>query len=387
MQPSSETSLTAAQLSAPDGAGAYQARRADIDAKQERIAALLKELNCEGILLFEPENFAWLTAGASGRGQIDNAEKPALYLSADQRWILCRNVDTQLIFDEELDGLGFQLKEWPWDRGRDQLITDLSQGRTLASDRSYRSCKHAGEHLKKLRRNLTSYEQACLLTLGRIVVTSLEATGYAITSTATEVDAAGQLSHRLILRGVQPLVLTVAGENRLQNYRSYTCGSVPIGSNVTLAATARKFGLCVSAARTVSFGAPDEKFRQAHNAACKISATYVACSWPDAMSREVLAAGRRVYKLTGYEHEWAQCPPGHVTGRAPMEIKFLTRTEELMQAGWPVVWQAGVGPALSCDTYLLQAEGPQDVTMAQSWPQRKIYVQGAHFLRPDILQR
>ena len=60
-------------------------RRADIDTKQARIAALLDEFGCDGLLVLEPENFAWLTSGASARGVQDHAELPALYLNADQR--------------------------------------------------------------------------------------------------------------------------------------------------------------------------------------------------------------------------------------------------------------------------------------------------------------
>ena len=39
---------------------------------------------------------------------------------------------------------------------------------------------------------------------------------------------------------------------------------------------------------TVSFMGTDPTFRMEHNASCRVSATYVACSWPDAVPREVL---------------------------------------------------------------------------------------------------
>src|SRR5262249_25514855 len=38
-------------------------RRADIEVKQGRIAAMLREAGQEGLLLLEPENFAWFTSG------------------------------------------------------------------------------------------------------------------------------------------------------------------------------------------------------------------------------------------------------------------------------------------------------------------------------------
>src|SRR5690348_14681616 len=97
--------------------GTESDRRADVDAKQALVAAVLQEVGCEGLLVLDPDNFAWLTSGAMSRGSLNPAEHPALYFSPEQRWIIASNVDTQRLFDEELDGLGFQLKEWPWHWG------------------------------------------------------------------------------------------------------------------------------------------------------------------------------------------------------------------------------------------------------------------------------
>src|SRR5208282_5342630 len=82
-------------------------RRADADAKQTRVAKLLGDIGCDGLLVLEPENFAWLTAGGAGRCVLDPHEQPALYFSAEGRCALSSNVDSQRLFDEELEGLGF----------------------------------------------------------------------------------------------------------------------------------------------------------------------------------------------------------------------------------------------------------------------------------------
>src|SRR5205807_4715470 len=103
----------------------FSDRRADVDAKMAVVGELLREVGCDGLLLLEPENFAWLTSGGTSRGVLDPGQMPAAYGNGDQRWALCSNVDAQRLFDEELDGLGFQLKEWPWHWGREQLLADL----------------------------------------------------------------------------------------------------------------------------------------------------------------------------------------------------------------------------------------------------------------------
>jgi Xaa-Pro aminopeptidase len=362
-------------------------RRSDLESKQGRIAKLLQDVGCEGLLVLNPDNFAWLTAGASARGVLDPAALPALYYSSDQRWLVASNVDAQRLFDEELDGLGFQLKQWPWHEDREQLLADLCHGRAVACDLSRSGLKPVGERLRRLRRILTPYEQACFRAVGAIVTHALEATCRNLAANETEREAAGQLYHRLVHRGAQPVLVQVAADGRSRRYRQCGYTAIAIQRYGVLTATARKYGLYVTASRSFSFGDPEPNFREAHSAACKVNATYIASTWPDAMPREILATGRYVYQVTGFEHEWRLAPQGYITGRTPVELKLTPYTEDLFQADWAVSWQAMVGAASSCDTFLVSKEGPVWVTATDVWPLKRIRVQGAEFLRPDILLR
>ena len=362
-------------------------RQADLDAKQALVASLLKETGCEGLLVLEPKNFAWLTSGATARGVLDPAELPALYFSAEQRWVIAGNVDSQRLFDEELDGLGFQLKEWPWHWGREQLLSDLCQGRKVACDRPFGSCVPAGEQLRRQRRTLTVYEQACYHALGQTLSHALEATCRTMRPGETEREIAGQVSHRLLHRGVTPLTVGVAADGRSRLYRQCGFTATPITQYCVLSAAARKYGLCAMASRSVCFGKIDSAFRQEHDTACKVAATYVASTWPDAVPHQILMTGRRVLQICGFEHEWLLAPQGHVTGRSPVELTICPSTADLFQPGWAVTWASTVGAACSCDTFIISDEGPILVTPTAQWEVKGIRVQGANFFRPDVLQR
>jgi hypothetical protein len=362
-------------------------RRADLDTKQAQVAALLQENGCEGLLAFEPENFSWLTGGATPRGNLDPAESPVVYYSAEQRWLIAGNMDSQRFFDEEVDGLGFQLKEWPWHWGREQLLQDLCHGRKIVSDRPLPQATPVAEQLRGLRRTLTAYEQACLIALGQILAHALEAACRTMSPEESEREVAAQVSHRLMHRGVHPVQISVAADGRSRLYRQCGFTSTPIQKSAVLTATARKYGLNATASRTVCFGPPDAAFRQEHNTASKVSATYLASSWPDAVPSEILTAGRRVFLICGMEHEWLLAPQGHVTGRSPVELRITPSTSDLFRAGWAVTWQASAGASSSCDTFILADDGPMLVTPTETWPLKRIRVQGAEFVRPDILQR
>ncbi len=362
-------------------------RRADVDAKTAQVGRLLQELQCEGLLLLEPDNFAWLTSGAIARGALDPASAPALYCNGEHRWVLSSNADSQRLFDEELDGLGFQLKEWPWHWGRDQLLADLCQNRRVACDRPFGTAQPAGEAVRRLRRKLSPYEQACMRAAGQLVAHALEATCRTFARGETEREVAGQISHRLLHRGASVVHVGVAADGRSRLYRRFSFTSVPIERYAVVTATARKYGLHVTASRTVSFGDSSEDLRADHNAVCRVSASYLASTWPDAVPREILLAGRRIYLISGFEHEWLQSPQGHVTGRAPVELALTPQTEDLFQAGWAVTWDVRAGAAVGCDTFLVSDDGPKCVSPTEVWPLKRIRIQGAEFVRPDVLVR
>ena len=380
MQP---TTLTAGTSMAD----AVSDRRADIDAKMANVAELLREVGCEGLLLLDPANFAWLTSGAMVRGVTEPGAEPAAYSNGEHRWIIASNVDSQRLFDEEVDGLGFQLKEWPWHWGRDQFLTDLCQNRKVACDRAVNGVVNVAEQMRRLRRQLTAYEQACQLALGQTVAHALEATCRTLSQGESEREIAGHVSHRLIHRGVLPLNVGVAVDGRSRLYRRFGFTSARLEQYAMLTVTARKYGLYVTASRSVCFGELPADLRQDHNAVCRVSAGYLASSWPDAVPREILLTGRRIYLISGYEHEWQLAPQGHITGRIPVEMSLTPQTKDLFQSGWSVTWNASAGAANSCDTLLVTDEGARLVTPTEYWPLKRILIQGAEFMRPDVLQR
>ncbi len=379
LQPATVTDENRSQIN-PD-------RRQDIEAKMALVAGLLKEVECEGLLLLEAENMAWLSSGAMDRGRPDPSASPAIYCNGERRWVLSSNVDSQRFFDEELDGLGFQLKEWPWHWGRDQLLTDLCQNRKIACDRPIPNTVLVQDQLRRLRRALTPYEQICLLALGKLLAHALEATCRSLNVNDTEREAAGQVCHRLLHRGIQPLHVGVAADSRARLYRNPGFTSIPITRYALLTASVRKYGLVATASRAVAFGSNDEELRKEQNAVCRVSASYLASTWPEALPRQILTAGQRIYQVCGYEHEWRLAPQGWVTGRTFAELPLSPLTEEVFQANWAVTWQVTAGAAANCDTFLITDQGPRLLTPVEAWPVKKIRIQGAEFIRPDILQR
>ena len=365
-------------------------RRADIDYKQGQLAALLRSVGCDGLLLTQMENFTWLTAGGTPRGLFEPNSAPMLYCTPEARWLIGSNVDTTRLFDEEIEALGFQLKEWPWHWGREQFLADLCANRKVAVDAHPGidgEFPIVGPQLAALRGRLTLYEQAALTTVGAIVAHAVEATCRTIDRGLSEREIAGQIAHRLMHRGVFAVHVGIAVDGRSRAYRRYGFTAAPMERYAVVSATGRKYGLHATAARIVCFGPPSEELRAELNAVCRVSAVYAAETRAAAIPGQILESGKRIYALSDFEHEWLLAPQGYLTGRSPVESLFRPDSTMPLASASAVVWQASAGAALSADTFLVTEQGAVPMTPTENWPHKRIRLHGQEIVRPDLLVR
>lgn len=362
-------------------------RRLDVDAKQHLVAKLLHDCQCEGLLVLHPANFRWLTAGAGPVGLFGRDEAPALYFNPQQRWLLSSATDTQRFFDDDLDGLGFQLKEWHWTAGREQMLADLVFGRRIACDQPFRECRHTGTFFVAERRAMSGWEAARLAELGAYVAHAVEATARQLDPADTEAEVAGQVAHRLLRHGVEPVGLEVTGDGRGRDHRRRGYGPLPMGAWGIVQATGRKFGLHATAARTVWFGPPDTTDKNEFDAALRTRIVHLSASKAGERVADALAAGVKFLRPSQYEHEWRAASPVSLTGREASEGGFLPAAQDRWLPGWTAVWHERIGAAGLADTYLMGEDGWAPVTPPADWPIRRVVFQGRTFDVADLLVR
>lgn len=362
-------------------------RRLDVDAKQELVSRLLNDTGCEGLLVLHPANFRWLTSGATPAGLAGRDETPALYFNPNQRWLVASATDSPRMFADELDGLGFQLKEWPWTASREQLLADLVFGRKVACDQPFRECKATGAFFAHTRRRLTVYEAERLAELGAMVAHALEATARHFDWGDAEEEIAGHLAHRLLRHGAEPVALQITGDGRGRALRRRGYRPDPVERACVLQATARKFGLHATAARTVFRSPPDATERAEFEAALRLRVTHLALSKVGERVYAALDAGVALLKPSPFEHEWRLAPAVCLTGREPSEGVFLATAQDKWLPGWAAVWQERIGAAAAVDTYQMQDDGWRPITPPGLWPIRRATSRGRSFELADFLVR
>ena len=363
-------------------------RRAEVDGNHRRLLSFLRSRQYEAALLSRADSIAWFTAGADvSRDLVSEKASVALFVSEATRAILADNVQSARVFEEELAGLGFQLKEHPWHHEPDRLIAELIRNKRVASDTQTAGLGSEAEGLKALRLPMTSLERSKLRDLGRSLTQALEATCRAIVPGETEADVAGQLAHRLLREGIVPVDLRVAGDGRMARYRRPIFKSAEVRRQATISVTGRRLGLCASASRTVSFGRVAAEVAEGHTLASMVFATCVYFSRPGEIVSEVYRRSRRIFEKFGHPHEWTLDYQGEIIGYSPRELLLLPESRMRLPDGAAFRWGPSVGEGRSDDTAIIESQGFEIVTASSDWPKIEVSVKGFPIDRPAILER
>lgn len=366
-------------------------RREDVEEKHARIRRLLDETDNDAVVLGRADSIAWFTAGGDLGFDLGSEMSPAMvFVNRTCRAIVTDNVQSARVFEEEVAGLGFQLKERAWYDEPSRVVDELTHNKRVICDLGPRPSPWArdGDALRALRRPLTPLERQRLRELGRTLTLAVEATCRNFDQGETEADVAGHLGHRLIREGVVPVDLRVSSDDRLDRYRQPGFKAAPIRKRATVTATGRRFGLCATVSRTVTFGPADDEFRSRHALAAMVDATCIYFSRSGEPVAEVVRRARRIYEKFKYPHEWTLDYLGFLVGYTPREALLVPESQLVLGPGMVLCWSPSIGSARSSDTIVIDARGGYEaVTAARDWPTVEIAVKGFPITRPGVLER
>lgn len=287
--------------------------------KHARLAVLLERFDLDGLLLRDPANFAWLSCGGDNTRCGSSPCVASILVTRDARVVLCSKTDSGQLFDRELMGLGFQLKERPWTEDADVLINDVVRGRRIGSDVPYRDTTCLSDEIRAIREALTAEEVAELKEVGKLVAHAVEATARTFEPGQTEAEVAGQIAHRLLRHHIEPVRVQVMADGQGRRYRHWSYGPDPIERHCILSAIGRRKGLHAGATRTVSMGAPSTELQETHGLATLVQATGMYFSSSEWKFAETWKRVERIYEKFGVPDEWRNAEQAEVIGYSVCE--------------------------------------------------------------------
>lgn len=363
-------------------------RRADIDAKHRQIAEWLDANGYDALVLGRTDSLSWFTSGGDlGQSMTSEQGSVLLFINRIARAIVTDNVHSARVFDEEVAGLGFQVKERDWYLDPRTFVAELGHNKKVATDNGLFGWPNEMAKLRPLRLSFTKVERQRYRELGRTLSREVEATCRNFARGENEAAVAGHLAHRLMRLGVVPLDIRVAGDERLARYRQATFKRSRIDDCAVITCTGRRHGLCATISRTVSFGPAPDSLKRAHALASMVDATAIFFSRPGTAVNEIYPKFRRIYEKFGHGPEWTKDYQGVILGYLPREMMLMPESPWQLPSGLPISWSSSVGSARSQDTVVIDERGYEVVTAAQNWPKVEVLVKGVSFTRPGILQR
>lgn len=375
-----QTPLSSAELATID-----PDRVAEIVRRHQLVGEFLKQEGYAALLVREPANFRWFTVGGEFPRVDVPSRAPALFITPDARVVLSTNVDTPQIFEHEIAGLGFQLKERTWTEPLGSLVQDVCRGRKVASDSEVPGLTNLAPRLPALRLPLSGLEEGSLREAGKIVAHALEATARGLTSGRTEAELAGELAHRLLKHEVEPIRLQVLADGRGRRFRNWRFDGSVVQQYCTLSVLGRYRGLHVGAARTVCLGEPPQELLQSYHQASLVECTGIYFSQPEWELFEVWNRVQRIYEKSGSPEEWRLAEQAEIVEYEAGSILVMPNSQFRLGVGTPVFWHPSAGPALLGDTILVSSSGVELLTPATDWPVVPIVIKGTTVPIPGIL--
>jgi len=349
--------------------------------KRRRLLALLEVEELDAVVLRRPGNVAWYSGG--GRSHVlatPDVGVADLVVTRDGDQVVTTENEAARLEDEELAGLAATFRVLPWEEDR---VGALPSGPRVGADAPLPGVRDVAGAVEVARRALTAAEADRYRALGRDAAAALTAAGAAVAPTDTEHGAAARVAAALLERGVDPVVLLVAGERRLPLHRHPLPTGAELGRLAMLVACGRRHGLVASLTRLVAFGLPD-RLRAAHDGLLRVDVAFNLATVPGQTVGAAFRAGRAAYVAEGFgPEEWRRHHQGGPTGYEARDYLATADAPARVEDGQAFAWNPTVPSLKSEDTVLARAGPPEVLTVDPAWPATEV----AGLRRPLVLER
>lgn len=336
------------------------------------------------LVLRDPASLTWLLGARVNVPQtLDSACLDVIVdLTGDvaRMTVVTNAIEAPRLRETELAGIDADWVVVPWWEGRDP---QLPTGSGVGSDRATGQSVAVGPDLASLRRRLTPHQQDVLREVCHDTADAAAHAVQRLSPTTTEYAAAGLLADELLVRGLDPIVLMVAGDARIAGHRHPLPTGARLGRRAMLVACGRRHGLVASVTRIASFQPLPDSSRETYERLLRVEQAFLDATQVGACVGEVVATGADAYRQNGFDpDEWHRHHQGGFTGFQPREFPAHRGSTQLIEDGSVVAWNpSGAGWKVE-DTCLVRGAGVQPLVTDGVWPTTNVGGRD----RPDVLE-
>ncbi|MDU7361180.1 MAG: M24 family metallopeptidase [Propionibacteriaceae bacterium] len=343
-----------------------------LESRIGRLVACAQEQACEQLVLTEQATLSWLLGVRSHVPNTLDATCFDVVLDVQTRTlrIVVNAIEAPRLQANELAGVPAEFEVLPWwtDR-RAQLPT----GTRVGSDSGLPGMSDLTSQIALERRRLDDGQQVTLRSVCRDAAAAATAAAIAITPAMSEYVAAGKLAYELLARGLDPIVLMVAGDERMARDRHPIPTSGALGARAMLVCCARRHGVVASVTRIVAFDPVPRPRLAAYERLLRVEARFLEASKPGAVLGDVLRHGVEGYAAFGFEaDEWHRHHQGGYSGWHSREFPARTNSCEILAEGEVLAWNPSADGWKVEDTCLIGVDGAEPLVYDDAWPMMSI---------------
>jgi antitoxin VapB len=359
----------------------------EFEIKQERMLALLEQRGLDALLLQRVSSFAWATCGHPSYINTAASDGVAsLLVAPGKKALFTNNIEAPRLEQEDrLVEQGWEIISKPWYDPSD-LVTQFTRGQKVGADTPLAGYHDLSTEIARLRSHLTAQEGERFRSLGGLCAKAMQQVMDSIRPGQTEQEIGARLAWECEQRGVQPIAIMVASDDRLLAFRHPLPTEKKLERYGMVILCGRKWGLVASVTRLVHFGLLPAEVRRKAEAVARIDAAFIANTYPGQTLATVFEKACQAYANEGYPLEWQRHHQGGPAGYEPREFVAVPGLTEPVVSGQAYAWNPSISGAKSEDTILIGEESFETLTAVQGWPILEVEYGGRLYQRPAILE-
>jgi Xaa-Pro aminopeptidase len=346
-----------------------------------------------GVLLNGRHNFAWLTGGGSN-GIDRSRENGASYLlvRADgKRFNLANNIEMPRLLAEEVSAEDFEPVEFGWEDEKASPDFVIGKAKALiageiSSDIPVHGSVRAVEGLiAPCRYSLTSAEVERYRALGRDSGEVMGGMAGEISPGDTEIGIARKVGDALAAKGIGPVVLLVAADERISGFRHPVPTEKRWEKAVMIACCAKRGGLITSQSRIYCVGDIPGELERRTAANAYVFAKLLAETGPGASASHLYRIADGAYAAMGFPDEIHKHHQGGACGYKTRDWVAHPGNEEYVRENQAFAWNPTITGTKVEETAILGHEGIEIITSSPGWPMIETDIDGRRYDSPGIL--
>ena len=288
----------------------------DYTEKKERLRTYMEMNGYDSIILSKRENFAWFTCGGDNK-VLRNSDDGSgiLVISKNSVIFLAYYMDSDRIYDDELQGLDIEKKVMYWYEGdRCEYAMKFTNGK-VAADSNIKGADNRWYDFVQLHYPLTENEVKRYRELGAVCDGLLTDIAGKINPGMSEHDIEAEILYAYGKHNMTPKVLLVGTDERIEKYRHPNASSKKLKKLVLIHPAVEKNNLHANITRMIYFGDKlPEELEKKYDLLNYLQAQFFSMAKTGIGYLDIYNERKKILDENGYPDEWKYHAMGCITG-------------------------------------------------------------------------